>query len=83
MKLRHWNGLELVDIQPPDLKDHCRAGIYVCCSSAEQHTHNEHPSTCGYHLWIYCGVDPTPHHNILLNKIRTEVPHVNGHGSHA
>lgn len=76
MKLRAWNGIELVDIQPPDLKDHCRAGVYICCLA-----HN-HASGCGNHLWIYAGPDPVPNHNVLLNQIRVNVPHVNGVGTH-
>ena len=77
MHLRIWDGSGLADIQPPDLKDYARAGVYVCCGASG------HQGACGNHLWVYVGTDPIPHHNILLNRIRTEVPHVNGHGSHA
>lgn len=82
MKLRTWNGSALVDIQPPDLKDYCRAGIYICCKEGDGHSHNAAPPDCGYHLWLYVGPDPIPHHNILLMRIRAEVPHINGQGAH-
>jgi hypothetical protein len=78
MKLKAWNGLELVDIQPPDLKNHCREGVYICCLN-----HNHNGGDCGYHLWVWCKPDPIPHHNILLNAIKKDVPHVNGNGAHA
>jgi hypothetical protein len=84
MILKIWDGSQLVVIEPPDLPTFARQGIYICClATTAQHTHNDQQaSPCGYHLWIYVAQGVVPPQQILMHKIHTEVPHVNGNGVH-
>ena len=77
MHFQAWNGTQLVNIYPPQLQGHCRNGIYICCSGDQGHG-----GECGLHLWIWRGPDPIPHHDVLMQTIRHDVPHVNGNGTH-
>jgi hypothetical protein len=83
MKIHAWNGHELVAVTPSRIRDHARAGVYICCLSGPGHSHQNPSDPCGYHLWSYAGKDPVPRINALLQMIRTDVPHVNGKGSHS
>lgn len=85
MKCRVWNGTSLEGIDLQDMPQFARQGLYVCCKHGQSgHTHEDAQiSSCGFHLWIYAGPDPIPNWHKIKKLIKKEVPHVNGHGTHA
>ena len=79
MKYWHSNGSTLDEISQSELPSYAREGVYICCKN-----HNHSGGDCGFHVWVYAnpsGDPPTPHE--IKEKIKTEVPHVNGNGTHA
>jgi len=62
MKIKRWDGSELLDVPVQQLPTYAREGLYVEAADGTRH------------FWAYSGPDPVPSGSAIKNRIEKEVP---------